>query len=54
MLIIHQKVAHAFRVLTASKPMKLNLMFTNLEIARLCRSFSKEKYYRMGNFGENC
>ena len=24
--IIHQKVAHAFRVLTASKPMKYNLM----------------------------
>ena len=24
--IIHQKVAHAFRVLTASRPMKLNLM----------------------------
>ena len=26
MLIIHQKVAHAFRVLTASNPVKLNLM----------------------------
>ena len=30
------------------------LNVTNLEIARLCGSFSKEKYYRMENFGENC
>ena len=30
MYIIHQKVAHAFRVLTASKPMKYNLMSLTL------------------------
>ena len=47
MLIIHQKVVHAF------KANEIELNVTNLEISRLCGSFSKEKY-RMENFGENC
>ena len=36
------------------KANEIKLNVTNLEIARLCGSFSKEKYYRMENFGENC
>lgn len=52
-LIIHQKVAHAFSVLTASKPMKLNLMLQTWKLLVYVVSFSKEKYYRKGNFGEN-
>ena len=43
MLITHQNVAH-----------EIELNVLNLEIARLCGSFAKEKYYRMENFGENC
>ena len=30
------------------------LNVTNLEIARLCGSFTKKKYYRMDNFVQNC
>ena len=36
------------------KANEIELNVTNLEIARLRGSFSKEKYYRMENFGENC
>ena len=53
MLIIHQKVAHAFRVLTASKPMKLNLMLQTWKLLVYVARFRK-KSYRMDNFGENC
>ena len=36
------------------KANEIELNVANFEIARLCGSFSKEKYYRMENFGENC
>ena len=42
--IIHQKVAHAFRVLTAClKAIEIELNVTNLEIARLCRFVFERK-----------
>ena len=43
MLIIHQKVAHAFRVLTASKPMKLNLMLQTWKLLVYVARFRKKK-----------
>ena len=45
MYIIHQKVAHAFRVLTASKPMKYNLMLQTWNLLVYVAHF-------MENFGE--
>ena len=36
------------------KANEIELNVTNLEIALLCGSFSKEQHYRMENFGENC
>ena len=36
------------------KPNEIELNVTNWEIARLCGSFSKKKYYRIGNFVKNC
>ena len=36
------------------KANEIELNVTNLEIARLCGSFSKKKNYRMDNFVENC
>ena len=54
MLIIHQKFAHAFRALTASKPMKLNLMLQTWKLLVYVARFRKKKYYRMDNFVENC
>ena len=42
MLIIHQKVAHAFRVLTASKPMKLNLMLQTWKLLVYVACFRKK------------
>ena len=54
MLIIHQNVAHAFRVLTASNPMKLNLMLQTWKLPVCVARFRKKTYYRMDNFVENC
>ena len=42
MLIIHQKVAHEFRVLTASKPMKLNLMLQTWKLLVYVARFRKK------------
>ena len=42
MLIIHQKVAHAFRVLTASKPMKLNLLLQTWKLLVYVARFRKK------------
>ena len=45
MLIIHQKVAHAFRVLTASNLMKLNLMLQTWKLLVYVAPFRKKTYY---------
>ena len=42
MLTIHQKVAHAFRVLTAAKPRKLNLMLQTWELLVYVARFRKK------------
>ena len=42
MLIIHQRVAHAFRVLTASKPKKLNLMLQTWKLLVYVARFPKK------------
>ena len=41
MLIIHQKVAREFRVLTASKPMKFNLMLQTWKLLVYVARFRK-------------
>ena len=42
MLIFHQKVAHAFRVLTALKPMELNLMLKTWKLFVYVARFRKK------------
>ena len=52
--IIHQKVAHAFRVLTASKPVKYNLTWQTWNLLVYLARLRKKNAFFMENFGENC